>query len=77
MLASASQECESAVSIHTPLSLEPPTPSPTPSHPISELSQHTRLSFLCYTENFPLTILHMAIYMFQCYSFSSSHPLLP
>ena len=33
MLASALQECESALSIHTPLSLEPPTPSPTPSHP--------------------------------------------
>jgi len=27
--------------------------------------------------NFPIAILHMVMYMFQCYSFNLSHPLLP
>ena len=52
-------------------------PLPIPSHP-SRLSQSTRFSSLCHTANSHwLSILHMVMYMFQCYSLYSSHPLLP
>ena len=50
---------------------------PLTSHP-SRLSQSTSLSFLHHTANFFwLSISHMVIYKFPCYSVSSSHPLLP
>ena len=38
----------------------------------------TGLSSLSHTANSPwLSILHMVVYMFPCYSLMSSHPLLP
>ena len=53
-------------------------PSPT-THPILafRLSQSTGLSSLCHTANFDLlSILHLAVYMFLCYSFNLCYPLL-
>ena len=52
-----------------------PLSHPTPtSHP-SKSSQSTKLSYLCYTAaSHQLSILHMVVYMCQCYSLSSSHP---
>ena len=48
-----------------------------PSHP-SRLSQNTDLSSLSHTANpTGLSILHMVVCMFPCYSLPSSHPLLP
>ena len=53
-----------------PLPLEPR------SHP-SRLSQSTRLSSLWYTAtSYLLSVFHMAMYMFQCFSPNSSHPCL-
>ena len=47
------------------------------SHP-SRLSQSTDLSSLNHTASSHwLSILHMVMYMFQCYSLYWSHPLLP
>ena len=60
-----------------PLPLGPP--SHFPSHP-TPLGFHRAqdLSSLDHTENSHLlSILHMVMYMFQCYSLYSSHPLLP
>ena len=58
-----------------PLPLEPPSHPPTPSHP-SRLSQSTGLSSLHHTANSnQLSVLHMVMYMFQCYSLNSSHVL--
>ena len=52
-------------------------PSPTPSHP-SRLSQRSDLISVHNTANSHwLSVLHMIIYMFQCSSLNSSHPLLP
>ena len=52
-----------------------PTLSPSFS---SRLLQSTRLSFLCYiATSYQLSILHTVVYIFQCYSLNSSHPLLP
>ena len=46
-------------------------------HP-SRLSQSTGLSSLCHTANSHwLSVLHMAVYMFPCYSLYPSYPLLP
>ena len=46
-------------------------------HP-SRLSQGTGLSSLCHTANSHwLSVLHMAVYMFPCYSLYPSCPLLP
>ena len=54
------------------ISLSPPT-----SH-TSRLSQSVGLSSLHQTANSHwLTILHMVMYMFPCYSLYLSHPLLP
>ena len=60
------QQSESAISIY-PL---PPYYLP-PCQP-SRSAQGTKLSFPC----FPLTVLHMVVYTCQCYSLSSSHPLI-
>ena len=50
---------------------------PFPLHP-SRLSQNTGLSSLFYTANSHLlSVLHMVMCMFQCYSLSSSHSVLP
>ena len=52
-------------------------PPSTPSHP-SRLSQSTGLRSLCYTgSSHLLSILHMVMYIFPCYSLNLSHPLLP
>ena len=52
-------------------------PPPTPSHPF-RLSHSPKLSFLSHTVNPPqLSILHMVVYMFPCYSLHPFHPLLP
>ena len=77
MLVSAILQHESAVSIN----MSPPSWTsflpPTPSYP-SRLSESTRLSYLCYpTTSHQLSILSVVMYMFQCYSLNSSHPLLP
>ena len=74
MLVSAMQQHESVINIYIPsiLSLPPITPS----HP-SRSSQSPRLSSLCYTSaSHWLSILHMVMYMCQCYSLNSSYPLL-
>ena len=67
MLASAIQQHESALDI----SVFPPSwtslPPPTPSRP-SRLSQSTGFELPASFSKFPLTVLHMVIYMFQCYS---------
>ena len=50
------------------------------SHLITRLwvSQSPGLSFLSYVANSHwLSILHMVVFVFPCYSFHSSHPLLP
>ena len=59
--------------------LPPPPPHPTssPSHP-SRLSRSTKLGFLCYTAaSHCLSVLHVGVYVRQCYSVHSSLPLLP
>ena len=56
------------------------TPVPPPSHPISQgLPSAPALSTLSHASNLDWrSVSHMVIYMFQCYSFKSSHPrLLP
>ena len=54
-----------------------PPSIPSPSHP-SRLSQHTRFEFLHHTANFHwLSVLHMVMCTFQCYSLISSHPPHP
>ena len=74
VLVSALQQHESAISIH--MSLPSWTSLPLPSH-LSRLSQSTGLSSLCYTTtSHKLSILHMIMYMHQCYVLNSSHPSL-
>ena len=47
------------------------------SHP-SRSSQITRLGFLCYTaSSHCLSILHIIVYICQCYFLNLSHPYLP
>ena len=53
-----------------------PLPPPSPPHP-SGLSQSTSSDALLQALNLPWSsILHMVMYMFQCSSLVSSHPLL-
>ena len=70
VLASAVQQCESAIKVYTyPLPLEL-LPAP-PSYP-SRLSQSARLGFLCYTAaSHQLSVAHVAVYVCQRYSDSS------
>ena len=50
---------------------------PTASHP-SRLLQSSDLSYLSHPENsYWLSVLHMIVYLFPCYSFHSSHPVVP
>ena len=67
---------KSAIGIHmSPTSWTSLQPS-TLSHP-SRLSQSTGLRFLCHTANsHQISILHMVIYMFLCFTLNSFHPLL-
>ena len=77
MLVSVIYQHESAIGIHISLSSGTSLPSPTPSHP-SRLSRALSLSSLPHAANSQqVSILHMVMYMFQCYSLSSSHPVLP
>ena len=66
---------ESAIGIH----MSPPSwtsfPPPSPAHP-SRLSQSPSLGSLRHTANsLWLSVLHMIVYMFACYSLNSSHLL--
>ena len=65
---------ESVIGIHTsPLSWNS-LPPLSPSHH-SKLSQSTHMGSLIHTANpHLLSILHMVMYVFQCYSLKSSHP---
>ena len=59
-----------------------PLPLELPSHPphpiLSGSSQSTALSFLCCTAaSHQLTILHVIVYIYQCYSLHLSYPFLP
>ena len=68
---------ESAIGIHTFLPSWTSLPSPIPFHP-SRFSQSTGLSSLHYIANsYWWSLLHMVVYMFQCYSLNSSHLLPP
>ena len=59
-----------------PLQLESPSYPPSPSNP-SRSSQSDRLGSPCYiTVSHQLSNLHMIVYICQCYSLDSSHPLL-
>ena len=59
--------------IPTLLNLPPTTPHPTP-----KLSQNTRPGSLYYiAASHWLSILHMVVYVAQCFFLNSSHPLLP
>ena len=75
VLISIVQQCELAICIHiySPLLSLPPTPSHS-----SRLSQSTQLSSLWYSTTLDqLSVLHMVLYICQCYSLNLSHPLLP
>ena len=75
VLVSALQQCESATGIH----MSPPSWTHLPPHPTS-LSCHRALSLssLCHIAiSHWLSVLHMVMCMFQCYSFKLSHPLFP
>ena len=75
VLVSSIQQWESAISIHMP----PPswTSLPAPTSPLPHLGcQNPGLSFLCCTAtSHGLSILHMVMYIFQCYSLNSFHSL--
>ena len=71
----AVQWCELAISIHIPPPSWTSLPLCPPCHPCRS-SYGTRLSSLCYTATFQLlSILHVVVYIFQCYSFYLFHPL--
>ena len=61
---------------HTCVPLYPKSPSHLPPHPIPlGCSRAPALSVLLHASNLHWSsILHMVIYMFQCYSLKSSHP---
>ena len=78
VLVSAVQQCESDIylyiyiSIYLYISAIPPTPDPTPPRSL----QSIRLGSLRYTAASQwLSILPRVLYMCQCYSLNSSHPL--
>ena len=67
----------SAIEVYMcPLPLEPPYPLPPCSTTVG-CHRALALGSLLYTANYRwLSILHMVIYMFQCSSLKSSHPLI-
>ena len=68
MLVSGIHQHDSATGIHMSAPSWTSLPPPCPSHP-SRLSQNTGWSALCHTANSHLlSILHMIIYVFPCYS---------
>ena len=72
VLVSAIHQPKSATGIH----MFPPSWIPLPSP--SRLSQSTGLSSLCHTaSSHLLSILHMEMYTFSCYSLNLSYPLPP
>ena len=72
MVVFAIYQQELATGAHVSPTLKP-LPPPFPPHP-SGLSQAQALSALLHASNLHWSpILHMAIYMFQCYSLKSSH----
>ena len=68
---SAIRQCESDIIIHISALPEPPS---CPHHPTS-LGQSAKLGSLC--SNFPLTILHLIVYICHCYFLCSFHSLFP
>ena len=77
VLVSAIHQHKSATGIHMSPPCRTSSPPPTPSHPLG-CHRAPGLSSLHHTAHSHwLSILHMVIYMFQCYPFSSSLPLLP
>ena len=76
MKVSAIQQHELAMGIH--VSTHPECPSHLPPHPIPLCCPRApALSALFHASNLHwLSISHMVIYMFQCYSVKSSHPCL-
>ena len=80
MLVSGILQHESAIGIHR----SPPSwtslPPPTPTYYPSRLSQSTGFGLSASNSEFPLTLLHMVMYMFQCYLLThpteSSHVFL-
>ena len=75
VLVSSIQQCESTISIH----MSPPFWTYLPLHPDPHLQILTenRAGLSVLYSNFPLAILHMVIYMFQCCSLNSPYHLLP
>ena len=77
MLVSAIQQGDSAICMHISppswTSLPTPHPSPLGQHRASVEFPMLYIALICKY----LFILHMVMYMFQCYSLNSSHPLLP
>ena len=72
MLVSAIHQHEAVIGIHMSFPLEPPSTHPTP------LGCHkAAFEFPESYSKFPLTVLHMVMYMFPCYSLHSAQPLLP
>ena len=72
VLVCAIHQSESATGKHTSPSLEPPSQSPTPSHP-SRSSQSTRLSTLCYAA-LPMSFL---FYTWLCVYFDATLSVCP
>ena len=72
-MVSAIHQQESAIGTQTfPPSHLPPHPTPLGCH------RAPTLGSVCHTANSHwLSFLHLVMYMFQCYSLESSHPLLP
>ena len=77
VLVSALQQSESAICIHIfPISppLEPPSRTPYPT-PLGDIKHRADLPVLC--GSLPLAILHLVVYICQCYSLTTSLSPLP
>ena len=66
------------MSAPSPTSLPPPSPSHLPPHPTLDCHRAPGWISLCHTANSHwLSILHIIVHVFLCYSFNLSLPLLP